>query len=361
MILTELALVDFRNFPAAEVRLGPGLTVIEGRNAQGKSNLLEATFVFGALQPLRARTLRELTRLGAGGLRVQGRVAEDPSSFAVVVRDGKPRLFTRDRAIPRERWVPGGLRPVSLAPEDIALAQEAGDPRRRYLDELAAAFVAGHETTLARARRILVQRSRALAEGVGAEAWEEPLIDAYVALAAARRAAAEALHAVLPAVMSEFAGPEKAEVTYRPTVALLAQPVPDAEGAEAVRGALAGLRAREVAAGLCLVGPHRDEVQFWVDGRDARRDASRGQQRTLALALRIAAAEAIRRRGGAEPLLLVDDVLPELDEGRQRRVLCRVLAAPQALLTTAERPRALAGVEAARWYRVDAGQICPRV
>jgi len=356
-MLSWLGLEDFRNFGGGEAGLAPGLTLIEGRNGQGKTNLLEAAYVFGTLHPLRTRSMRVLVRFGAGGFRLQGEMPGEARRF-VLAGDGERRaLFAGTAPVPAGRWTPATLCPVVFSPEDIALAAEGGEPRRRYLDRIAATAGPAHGRALAAARRIVTQRGQALATGGGAEPWEEPLAGAYAAVAAGRRAATAALQSLLPALAEEFGEPEKPEVLYRPTVPGLGEPMDEADAVRAVRAALAGARDREARAGLCLIGPHRDEVEILLGGRDARAYASRGQQRTLALALRAAEVEAARGAAGAEPLLLVDDVLPELDEERQRRMLRRIAAAPQALMTSAEGRRALAGIAPARRYRVEAGRI----
>ena len=122
MILAHLALTDFRNFATSAIVLTPGLTIIEGKNGQGKSNLLEAAFVFGALHPLRARSTRDLVRFGAGGFRLQGTVDGEARAFAVTGDGERWRLFAGDVLTTAGRWVPWGLRPVAFLPEDVALA-----------------------------------------------------------------------------------------------------------------------------------------------------------------------------------------------------------------------------------------------
>ena len=356
-MLSWLALENFRNFRGGEVCLGPGLTLLEGRNGQGKSNFLEAAYVFGTLHPLRTRSLRALVRFGAGGFRLQGDLPGEAHRFAVAGDGERRALFAGTAPVTAGRWAPAALRPVAFSPEDIALAAEGGEPRRRYLDRIAATVVPAHGPAVTMARRIVAQRGKALAMGTGAEPWDEPLARAYAAVAAGRREAAGILQSLLPALADEFGEPEKPEALYRATVPSLAEPVDRDEAVRAVRGALAGARDREARAGLCLIGPQRDEVEILLGGRDVRAYASRGQQRTLALALRAAEIEAARAAAGGEPLLLVDDVLPELDEERQRRMLRRVAAAPQALMTSAEGRRALTGLAPARRYRVDAGRI----
>ncbi len=357
MILARLALKDFRNFTSSEIGLGPGLSVIEGRNAQGKSNLLEAIFFFGALHPLRARSARDLVRFGAGGFSLQGWLGEDARGCTVIGDGQRRQLSVAGAAATAGRWPATALRPVAFLPEDVDLASEAGEMRRRYLDRLAAILASGHGAALAAARRILGQRAHALAQGDGAELWEEPLAQAYAPVARGRRAATAALRGMLPAMAAEYGEASPAEVAYRPTVLPLAEPLELADGLRVIRAALREGREREARAGLCLIGPHRDEVQFLLGGEDVRRFASRGAQRTLALALRTAEAEIVRGHAGSEPLLLVDDVLPELDEERQRRVVARALAGPQALLAAAEVPRALARADAARRYRVEGGRV----
>jgi DNA replication and repair protein RecF len=359
VVLAHLALTDFRNFVTSAIVLTPGLTIIEGKNGEGKSNLLEAAFMFAALHPLRTRSTRDLVRFGAGGFRLQGSVDGEARPFAVSGDGERRRLFAGEVLISAGGWVPRGLRPVAFLPEDVALAAEGGEARRRYLDEVAGARNPGHIVGLREARRILAQRGRALASWSGAEAWEEPLARAYAGVAAGRRGAATALSGLLPALAEEFGESGMTTVVYRPTVPALAESLGAAQAAAAVASALAAARERESRAGVCLVGPHRDEVQLLVAGEDARRFASRGTQRTLALALRAAQAEIAGREAGSDPLLLVDDVLPELDEGRQRSVLGRAQRATQALLTAAEASRALGGVDAARRYRLEGGKLFP--
>jgi DNA replication and repair protein RecF len=357
VILSELTLADFRNFAVAEIALGPGLVLIEGNNAQGKSNLLEAAFVFSALRPLRTRFMRDLIRFGAVAFRLLGKIGEAGRPYGVAGDGQTRRLFAGDTALPASRWAPRALRPVAFLPEDIELAAEAGEPRRRYLDALADTLAPGHARLLVEARRILAQRARALTMG-GAGVWEEPLARVYAGIAAGRRAATAALQDILPGVTDDFGEGEKAEAIYRPTIPALAEPQGSTGASTMVLAALAEARPREGAAGLCLVGPHRDEVQFLLGGRDVRRFGSRGQKRTLALALRTAEIEIVRRQTGENPVLLVDDVLPELDGARQRRVIRSALAAPQALVACAERgPSLPPEIAGGGWYRIEGGRV----
>lgn len=201
----------------------------------------------------------------------------------------------------------------------------------------------GHGPPLAEPRRILARRAHALAQGEGAELWEELLAQAYASVASGRRAALGARRGVLPAMAAELGEVSPVEAAYRPTAPALAGSAEIAEGVQVVRAALARTRDRQARAGAWLIGPHRDEVQFLLGGEDARRLGSRGVERTLALALRTAEAEILERQAGATPLALRDDVLPELDEERRRRVVARALARARAV----------------RPYRVEAGQVLP--
>ncbi len=350
MYVRHLGLRDFRSWANVELELTPGRTVFVGSNGFGKTNLVEALWYSSTLGSHRVATDAPLIRVGAPRAVVSTIVVNEGRECAVDVeitagRANKARLNRSPVRSPRE--IVGVLRAVLFAPEDLALVR--GDPgdRRRYLDDLA---------TLRRPRvagiradydKVLRQRTALLKSASGArfrgdrgaldtlDVWDGHLATHGAELMAARMTLVNEL---APEVQKSYQllapASRPASIGYRASVEI----EPDRPDVDILRTALlekmAARRAAELERGVCLVGPHRDDLELRLGEQPAKGFASHGESWSMALALRLAAYELLRA-DGSDPVLLLDDVFAELDTARREALAAAAASAEQVLVTAA--------------------------
>jgi DNA replication and repair protein RecF len=377
--LTRLSLTDFRSYREADVTLGPGVTTFQGSNGQGKTNLVEAVGYLATFGSHRVATDGPLIRQGAERAILRGLIAAAgrDSLLEIEINPGRANRVRLNRApVPRPREVLGVLRCVLFAPEDIAVVKGDPDQRRRYLDDLLVAMRPRYAGVRADYERVLRQRTALLksARARGAvppgalEVWDDHLVAAGVQLTAGRLRLVRELRPFVTDCYSAVSGTERdTGLWYRMSAAasagsratagggagLGADPEPDPDKlAFTLREALAARRRAELERAVCLVGPHRDELELRIGGLPARGYASHGESWSLALALRLAAYQLLRS-GGEDPVLLLDDVFAELDSGRRNRLAELVSDAEQVLVTAAVPEDVPAGLAGARFRVAD--------
>ena len=349
MYVRHLGLRDFRSWPHADIDLGPGRTVFVGPNGYGKTNLVEALWYSSTLGSHRVATDAPLVRAGQPRAVVSTIVVNDGRELAVDLeitpgKANKARLNRSPVRTPRE--VLGVLRAVLFAPEDLALVR--GDPseRRRYLDELAtlrrpalAAVRADYDRVVRQRTALLktaaAQRNRAPRLLQSLDVWDGHLAEHGARLLAAR---VELVNALRPEVEKAYQhlapGSKAADLRYRASVERELSPGEDFE--PVLLDALARRRDAELDRGVCLVGPHRDDLELLLGEVPAKGFASHGESWSMALSLRLAAYELLRS-DGSDPVLLLDDVFAELDTAR-RQALAAVAADAEQVLVTAAVP-----------------------
>ena len=371
MLLANLTLTNFRSYRQLDLALGPGLTVVAGENAQGKSNLLEAIHLLAIGKSHRAASERDLVSWQAaqeGGYAmlaasVEGRGGPLELRVALDCREGPAVKRVRVNGVPKRALDLVGLMSAALfSAEDVGLVFGPPAGRRRYLDVLLAQVSRPYAQALARYQRTLAQRNallRALREGRAREDelafWDEALTAEGAAALGERWACLPALSSRVAAAFERLSGGGALAVDYAGTAE------PSADGpAAALRSALAASRGQERAQAMTVVGPHRDDLRLTLDGAAASRHASRGQARLAALAMRLGEARLLAERKGEPPILLLDDALSELDERRRALALEEVVRYPQVIMTTADLgavPRSF--LDRARALRVSGGRILP--
>jgi DNA replication and repair protein RecF len=352
--LVSLAVTDFRNLVSTVIELDPdGTTVITGLNGAGKTSLLEATAYLATLQSFRGSPKEALVRRGADRaiLRAETRVADRAVTIeAEVLATGRSRTQVNRQAVRRRVDLHDALRVTVFSPEDIGVVRAGPADRRHFLDETLAVVDPKAARAAEETDKVLRQRAallRNVGRTLGAEAattldvWDARLDDAGTRLVEAReRLVAE----LAPRVVEHYV-----RLAGLPTGVGLAY-VRSWEGR--LLDALGAARSRDVQRGVSTVGPHRDELELTLDGLPSRTHASQGEQRSLALALQLAAHQLATERLGTAPVLLLDDVFSELDPRRSRALLAG-LPPGQALLTTAQ--PAPDEVTAARVYAMAEG------
>lgn len=363
MLLERLELVDFRSYRFAELRLGPGVRVLVGANAQGKTNLLEAVHYLATGASHRVASDAPLVRSGAEAavIRADAQVLLRRLRVELELRPGtRGRARLNGQQQPRFRDAIGQIRSVLFAPEDLGLVR--GDPadRRRFLDDLLGqrrpAYLAARQEyeRIVRQRNALLRalrsatRSRADSGDDGTLAtWSAALVQAGATLLAARIAVVRALAVPTEAAYRDLviSSPQReasgrVQLSYqlstgRVVPAFEGTGVPDpAELAEELQHGLQATSEAERERGLTLVGPHRDELLLELNDLPAKGYASHGEIWSLALALRLASRDVLADVG-PEPLVLLDDVFAELDERRRSRLAARCGTFEQVLVTAA--------------------------
>jgi len=344
--LSSFKLRDFRCFPALECEWVPGLNAIVGPNAQGKTSLLEAACVLLRLQSPRSPKLGPLVRLGATGFVVDGFCDGAHLQFYCSARRRKLALDSVVQTKTARYLETGAV--VWFSNHDLSLVRGPAEERRRYLDFVAAQLSPVYRRHLRDYERALRSRNRLLKAPVirwrEVAAFDSPLIEAGTALSVARDALVEALRPAAVEAHRAISGEagETLALRYRPGAG------------ESLERRLEETREESIRLRQTLAGPHRDELEFQLNDLNTS-FASEGQQRTLALALRLAQAEVIARRRERPPLFLLDDIFGELDPRRRNALLQRFPAGSQQIITTTHLD--WAEVPIARGYALEAGKL----
>jgi DNA replication and repair protein RecF len=335
----RLRLRDFRTYAAADVALGPGLTVLHGPNGAGKTNLLEALYFGCTSRSCRTANEREVVRFEAPAARVEVDTRDregDAHTLSVGFQPGEPKRLKVDGA-PVERLTDSPARPLVsvFLPDRLELVKGAPSLRRAHLDQLVAALWPGRAGNRAQYSRALAQRNALLARvragrvGEAAlDAWDAELARWGIALRDDRAAAVARVAARFPELAAELGLAGAAEVRYRPR-----SRVEDAAG---LADELRERRASDLDRGFTQHGPHRDELVLQRDGRELKSYGSQGEQRLALLALLLAERAELADERGAPPLMLLDDVMSELDADRRGMLVARLDDGGQALITTTD-------------------------
>ncbi len=354
MWVRSLSVTNLRNIAAAELELQPGLNLLVGRNAQGKTSLLEAVALLARGRSFRTERLGEVVRRGSEDLRAAG--------LAVDGR-GEAHLEVRVSAGRRSLWVGGSevgprayhghLEALVYSTDRLRVVFGPMGERRRYFDRAAAALWPTYRQDLADYERLVAQRNAALEQRHELEPWDERLVTVGARLRGRRGRYLARLRQALEHGFSP--GGERYGLLPRPDGAADDEDV----GQERLRAELQASRRQEQRQRRTLVGPHRDVIEMLIDGQEAGLCASAGQARSLMLALTEAALEVYRLERGTSALALLDDLDSELDEERASEVCRRLAAGGQALVTTAHAGWARRLGPLGSVFEVNAGRVRP--
>jgi DNA replication and repair protein RecF len=337
VIVARLELVDFRNYANAAFDFQPGTTAVVGLNGQGKTNLAEAMAYLATLDSFRGAPLDALIRVGAESAVVRATVMHDDGREVLVElelsRNGRNRVLVNRQKLGRARDLLGVMRVTVFSPDDLAVVKEGPGGRRRFLDDVLVALALKYDALRLELDRIVKQRNMLLKQVGGRLSDETAMaLDVWDAKMAEVGDQFGHARAVLVARLTPLVGLAYEQLADRPTsIELRYEPSWRQRG---LGVALAEARVDDVRRGVSSIGPHRDDLELFIDGMPARTHASQGEQRTLALALRLGAHRLVTDKAGSAPVLVLDDVLSELDPGRCEALL-RHLPPGQVVLTTA--------------------------
>ncbi len=336
MRLRELWLTDFRSYPQLELALPDGLTCIVGENGIGKTNVIEAMGYLVSLSSFRSAESTAMVRAGAQHAIIRGEGTSKGRSLLIEAemrRTGRGRVQVNRQRLARAADLAAAARISVFAPDDLATIKGSPGLRRDFLDDAVVALWPRQETVRRELAQILKQRNALLRQRSGRldadsavmlDVWDERLAAAGEAMGSARSSLVQELG---PYVQRAYN-----ELSRRSDVVALTYAPPWFE--QGLGEALASGRNDDVRRGTTLVGPHRDDMMIWLNELPSRSHASQGEQRTLALSLRLGTHLLLTERHGEPPLLLLDDVFSELDRFRTA-ALFDALPAGQAVLTTA--------------------------
>jgi DNA replication and repair protein RecF len=406
MYVSHLSLTDFRSYHQVDLTFEPGITALVGPNGQGKTNLVEAIGYVSTFSSHRVPTDAPLVRAGASAAVVRSRVvrAQDDGSERALVIDvqlgsGKANRVKLNGSPSRARDVVGALRSVLFAPEDLSLVKGDPDGRRRFVDELAVQVTPRLAGVFSEYDRVVRQRTALLKSAAGfrgsragnldvrtLDVWDAKLAELGAQVIVARQAVVSALGPYVAEAYERVSdGQGIASVGYRSSLAAALDGVdavpagdPAPTGVRLVEAkmldALGRVRPKELERGVCLVGPHRDDLVLTLGDLPAKGYASHGESWSFALALRLASYDLLTQgpRPGTdddvaqlwvadsgpdgEPVLMLDDVFAELDSTRRARLAEMVAGARQVFVTAAvpgDVPERLAGAR----YDVLASEV----
>ncbi len=376
MHLTRLSLTNFRNFARLDIDLEQGPLVLVGNNAQGKTSLLEAIYYVSTLVSFHADNDRQLINFlatreplavarivadycrGGNTHRLEARIIQEPNGSNGNYKVRKEILL--DGVKQKLSQVIGQLKTVIFIPQMLQIAEGAPEERRRYLNLALSQIEPGYAQTLADYHRVLTQRNallKQLFERGGDEKqldfWDEKLTRFGARIIHARIAAIGEIEKLAASIHLELTrNGEVLRLVYQPSYDPIALPdrqymlplntnsdrrgIPVETIETGFREALSKSRSEEIIRGVTTIGPHRDELRFLGNGIDLGSFGSRGQMRTLILALKLAEVSWMYEKAGHWPVFLLDEVLAELDLQRRNDLLSHLVACEQAILTTTD-------------------------
>jgi DNA replication and repair protein RecF len=381
LVIEHVVMQDFRNLERVRVELAPALNLVVGRNAQGKTNLLEGLYCLGGLGSPRGPDTN-LIRTGAHRALVHARIKRGERDLEVdlEVSAGRNRALVNKTPLRSQSALTGIVVAVFFGPDELSLVKGSPEGRRRFLDDLVVKLRPAREGLRRELERVLRQRNALLRSGPRRpgvqplptlDVWDEALARVGSALTAARF---ETLARVGPAAQSrwqQIAGGGSLETGYSSSWIGGGDPqttgsldVPEDAFVDALMSSLGEARARELERGMSLVGPQRDDIAVRVSSsnepaKDARSLASQGEQRTAALALKLGEYDSLCQTLGVRPVLLLDDVFSELDPDRRSWLGRAVRSAGQVILSSAE-PGAPEAARADRVIEVIRGEVSVR-
>jgi DNA replication and repair protein RecF len=357
LIISHLELVDFRNYVSGSFELTSGTTAIIGDNGQGKTNLAEALAFLATLSSFRSAPGDALVRVGADTAIIRATVVDDDARESLIEIElagaGRNRVQVNRQRLQRVRDLLGTVRVTVFSPDDLILVKGSPGDRRRFMDDTLVALAVKYDAVRLEVDRIVRQRNTLLKQAGGRltddievtlEVWDAKFAEIADQFGYARATLVARLAPMVHEAYEQLAGiPTAVDLHYEP-----------AWRSTGLAAALSDARTLDLRRGVSTVGPHRDELTLSIAGLPSRTHASQGEQRTLALALRLAGHRLVTERTGSAPVLVLDDVLSELDDHRATALLDHLPAGQVVITTASELPPA---ARADRILRVRAGQV----
>ncbi|TWT00633.1 DNA replication/repair protein RecF [Planomicrobium sp. CPCC 101079] len=368
MRIDRLELLNYRNYESLDLSFSPEINVLIGENAQGKTNIMESLYVLSMAKSHRTSNDKELIRWETDYGKIKADVYRKYGKLPLEITLSKKGKSAKVNHLEQRRLSDyiGQLNVVMFAPEDLNLVKGSPQVRRRFIDMEIGQISPLYLHDLLTYQKLLKQRNHILKQNYGKKSIDDVMFDVYteqfieaaVKIIRKRYQFMDLLQKWAEPIHQGISrGLEQLQIRYQPISGLKPEWTSE-EMASFLEQKLAEVRKRELERGLTLVGPHRDELQFFVNGYDVQTYGSQGQQRTTALSLKLAEIELIKQEVGEAPVLLLDDVLSELDDYRQSHLLNTIKGAVQTFVTTTS----VEGIQhetiqSARLFEVSQGMV----
>ena len=357
MIIKTLELNNFRNYENLSISFSPNVSILYGNNAQGKTNILEALFVAATTKSQKGSRDKDMIRFGEkeSHIRVFLEDKDISRKIDMHLRENKSKGVAIDSIpIKKAAELYGLINIISFSPDDLSIIKEGPSERRRFcdmelcqLDKLYMHNISGYMRALDQRNNLLkqIQMNEELKDTLNI--WEEQLVSFGSYIIEKRRAFISDINEIaagLHSVLTE--GKEELKIEYVPNT-----------DENSFKSTLISTRNRDIALKMTNTGPHRDDIVFMINGEDAKKYGSQGQQRTTALTLKLAEIELVKRRTKNNPVLLLDDVLSELDRNRQIKLLENISGVQTVITCTGLEEFVKQRIKYDKVYRVCNGHI----
>ena len=365
MHINRVKLINFRNYPQVEMKFSKGINLLYGYNAQGKTNIIEAIYLSALGKSQRIARDSEMILFGSEGYFVEIDLIKRDRSYKIEIgvnNKKEKRIKIAGREIRKTGELLGKLIVVLFSPDELKIVKESPYYRRRFIDILVCQLSTLYLFNLQKYYKIAAQRNNLLKQikkkrelEDTLDVWDREYVETAVLILKKRieyldrvKEKAEKIHEKLTE------GREKLEITYKATFKDVSASID--QMSEKFMLALEQNRITDIEKGFTHIGPHRDDVIININGKDAGKYGSQGQQRTVVLSLKLAELEVIKEEAGEYPVLLLDDVFSELDEKR-RRLLVEYIKDVQVFITSTEKLDDSEFYEKINYYKVNDGKI----
>ncbi len=359
MYIKKLTLRNFRNYDAADIEFSPLTNIIYGNNAQGKTNILEAVYLFSQGKSHRAKTDKELVKFGCDFAALSVEFEDENRSYVgkmQILKNGRKAVKINHVNISKLSQLMNYLNVVMFSPEDLNIVKGSPNMRRRFIDSALSQLYPSYLSTLMEYNRVLDEKNSLLKnmkyKGRATDEtlwiWNEQLAKLASKIMCARVDFVKSIGEFSGVVQHDISG-ESLDIRYLPNIR--AEEITQ----DTVFNSLNERASREIDAGASLYGVQRDDIEISVNGRDAKLFASQGQQRTAALSMKIAQSEYINEVKGEYPILLLDDIMSELDIKR-RMYLSERIRDKQVLITSTDTDLAEKNTDT-KLFKIDNGTV----
>jgi len=361
MIVTRLELKDFRNYETLEMDFSEGTNILFGNNAQGKTNILEAIFLCGSTKSHRGAKEKEMIRFSENEAHVRIYINRDKVDYKIdyhLSRDKRKAVAIDNTAVKKYSEIFSLMSVVSFSPEDLSIIKNGPAERRNFcdmeicqLDKIYMFNLTTYNKTLQQRNQILRKKEDGFMNSEILSVWDDQLIKSGKMIIESRKKFIEEINEIAKDVHTKLtSGKEELTLIYEPNVK-------EEELEDAIKKGLA----RDMAAGMTLSGPHRDDICFMIkkDGTeiDVRKFGSQGQQRTAALSLKLAEIELVKRKIHNNPIILLDDVLSELDRSRQQQLIEGIEGMQTIITCTGLEEFVDKSVDTTKVFKVENGSV----
>ncbi|GER67296.1 DNA replication and repair protein RecF [Weizmannia acidilactici] len=344
MYLQELELTNYRNYETLTIPFENKVNVILGENAQGKTNLMESIYVLAMAKSHRTANDKELIRWDADYAKIKGRIHKTHDSFPLeltISKKGKKAKYNHIEQKKLSQYI-GNMNVVMFAPEDLNLVKGSPQVRRRFIDMEIGQISPVYLYDVSQFQKILQQRNHYLKQLQMKKQTDRTMLDVLTEQFIENAVKIVKRRFEFIRLLEEWAGPihhmisrglETLEILYKPSLDV-SEELNWSKMIKMYENKFAEIWEREIDRGVTMIGPHRDDLAFIVNGRDVHTFGSQGQQRTAALSVKLAEIELIYSEIKEYPILLLDDVLSELDDFRQSHLLNAIQGRVQTFVTT---------------------------